>query len=69
MSATKRCQRAIEEIRDHRRRACFHELTFVDMPVPTSPAQKKWLEAQLRRSFDLWWDSWIEPRLEIIAKG
>ncbi len=69
VAATKRCQQAIQEIRDLRRRTCLHELTFVDLPVPMTGPQKKALEQTFRKSFERWWDTWIEPQLKIVEKG
>ena len=69
MAATKRCQEAIGRIRDLRQRACFHELMFVELPVPMTPAQQKALETKIRAAFDRWWDSWIEPELQTAEKG
>jgi hypothetical protein len=48
-------------IRDKKRRQCIFEL-------PDRILTLEELRAELERGFNLWWDSWIEPELEHLAR-
>jgi hypothetical protein len=49
----------IDGIREHKRNSCICDTTFTSVPVN----KQEEVEAQLQYKFDLWWDSWIEPKL------
>jgi hypothetical protein len=51
----------IAEIRDLKKRMC----TFDE---PNRIMTQDELRAELERRFNLWWDSWIEPQLEHLAR-
>jgi hypothetical protein len=59
---TKKQAKAIAEIRDSYKRHGLHGMTFAPIPQEC----KKEMEAFMQQHIRIWWESWIEPRLQDI---
>lgn len=69
--AKKTNRELIRELRERRKRAAFHDLTFLNTEIMTEPLsipQKHAVEQYVRKHFELWWDSWVAPLIDEAEK-
>jgi len=56
----------IADLREAGRNACPFTLTFVECSM--SQQERTMVEVKLKQAFDIWWATWIEPKIAEIER-